>query len=156
VNIRLFGCRKFSYLANEELDRELTAAEQRFIERHQAVCAECEEFRVQGGMALNMLRLASFESEEPEAFDVRDQFDERVIRRARLQNVRAGLKFWTPALIGAAAALVAVLAALQMVASADSLPNVSVPGGAARREAPLPEFPNIDLPQRYGPVDQSQ
>ncbi len=70
-------------------------------------------------MALNMLREIKLEPE------VSPQFDQRVLRRLRVQNSREGFSYWSPALVGAAIAAVTLLGALQLIAHSPSTPEFS-------------------------------
>ena len=138
MNLRLFGCGKFRYLSNEALDRPLRAGEERFMERHRAACSTCHQTDLNQHLALNMLR-ASALSPEPE-----DSFDRRLVRRARLQGVRAQFSYWSPTAIGATIATVLVLSILQVVARPGGVPERDNPAGAAMRtDARLPLIPDL-------------
>jgi hypothetical protein len=140
MNVRLFGCGKFSWLSSESLDRNLTEREMRFMEKHRAACHECAFEEKQGALALNMLRQASLEA------DSTPHFDERVLRLHRIRSVRASLGYWSPAVLGATIAVIAVLAGLQLVANSGRLPVFGGVGAETRRLDPdVPKFPTIDL-----------
>ncbi|MBI5708080.1 MAG: hypothetical protein HZC36_13950 [Armatimonadetes bacterium] len=139
MKFRLFGCGKFQWLSSESEDRELSEHEVSFLERHKRVCRDCAKKEDQRVMALNMLRNAAF------SVDVPTRFNERVLRRHRVESVRAGLTYWSPALVGGAIAFVAMLAALQLIASPSNLPtfrSVGAESHRARLEAPA--IPNLD------------
>jgi hypothetical protein len=140
VKFRLFGCGKFEWLALEAEDRPLSPAERRFVERHRGVCASCELTARQTSMALNMLREAALEPE------VTPSFEDRVLRRHKLGQARASIRYWSPAVLGAAVAMVAVLAALQLVAQTAQLPDFRAPGADARRsDENTRVFPRLNL-----------
>jgi hypothetical protein len=77
-------------------------------------------------------------------------FDERVLRKLKVAQVRSGFQYWSPAMIGAAVASVVLLAALQMIAQPSNLPTIKMPGGSAfRYSSPqLPELTNISKETR--------
>lgn len=144
MSFRLFGCGKFQWLSSESEDRELTDHEIAFIERHKKVCRECARKEDQRVMALNMLRNAAF------SVDVPTRFNEKVLRRHRVESVRAGLAYWSPALVGGAIAFVAMLAAMQLIASPSNLPTFRSAGAEshrARLEAPV--IPTLDRADLY-------
>lgn len=123
------SCRKFARLTSEQADRELSAQECDFLEQHRQECSECSQEERSQNLALNMLRAAAID--EPEVDDFR--FDERVIRRARVQQVRESLGYWMPAAMGALAACVAVFATLHLIARPTNLKNAEIPAGQAHR-----------------------
>jgi hypothetical protein len=86
-----------------------------------------------------MLRMSAIEA------DAAPQFEERVLRRYRVQKVHQSLSFWSPALIGACVAAVLVLAALQIVSNSSRLPALRSPGAEAQRTIDrAPVFPDLD------------
>lgn len=135
----LLSCRRFRRLAHETQDRALTHREQGFLESHRRRCAACRLAETQGALALSMLRMAAIDAQPA------PQFEERVLRRYKVQRVQASLQFWSPALIGAFVAGITVLAALQIVSNSSSLPALQTPGGQAYREVgKSPVFPTVD------------
>lgn len=144
VKVRLFGCGKFGWLSSEAEDRPLTAAELRFIERHKEVCPQCVAKEAASACALNMLREAKIEADVPE-----QSFETRLIRRLRVQSVRLGFHYWTPALFGAAIAAVALASALQLLARTHELPVFRAGHFEAKRiQVADPEFPSIRIAER--------
>jgi len=133
--VKLFGCRKYLRLSYDARDRELKPREERFLSRHSAVCEPCSHVAEEGAFALNLLRACVIEPE------VKHNFDERVIRRLRVQTVGTSLRYWSPAIIGAGVAGLVILAALQMIAQSSKLPSFHVPGGEARLTNTMPAFP---------------
>jgi hypothetical protein len=115
--MRVFGCAKFKRLANEELDRELSSGEVLFMEKHRGVCMDCDEVQSQSSLAMNFLRAGTLE------VDVNPQFEERVIRKLRIQTTRESIRYWSPAVAGAFIAGLAVIAALQMITRSADLPH---------------------------------
>lgn len=139
MKTRLFGCSKFRRLSSDRMDRQLTAGQSRFLDRHRAVCDACAKAEVEAHDAMKMLRLAILEPDHDPGFG------HRVLRRARVQAVRAKFGYWSPALFGAAIAGIAILAALQMIADSSRMPAIRVPGAygpeMTRRD---PVFPRLD------------
>jgi hypothetical protein len=139
VKIRVFGCRKFSRLLSDRADRILSSAEDRFLTRHRYACLDCRKSERASDCALNMLRAAALEPE------VAPMFEDRVIRRLRVQNVRESLNYWSPAFFGAGIAFVALLVALHLAAAPAQLNRADFPGGEARRDSSIPSAPNLEL-----------
>jgi hypothetical protein len=137
VKVR-FGCFRFHRLWDTRDERDLTSGEERFIENHVAACHQCSEFAETASTALNLLREAALEPE------VSLSFDDRVIRKVRVQTVRESLGYWSPALVGGLIACVAVFATLQIAATPVQLREANLPIGEARREikndGPLPSL----------------
>lgn len=131
-------CRRYRQLADEVIDRELTPKEQKFYDAHQIACDDCREYETQGAFALNMLRSMDFEAPDT------SKMTERIVRRVRLQSIRGGLKFWTPALGGMAIGALMMMAVLQLVGKPNVMPNNTNTGGDARRieraDAVFPEL----------------
>jgi hypothetical protein len=141
VNFRLFGCGKYRRLMNEKFDRALSLRERGFMAQHRSVCTECRREETQGAFALNMLRLAAIEDEPMESGLM---FEERVLRRWRVQSTRESVRYWSPAFAGAAIAGLMVLAALQLVSGRPGIPSTSNPSGAVHLQSD-PRLPEIDL-----------
>lgn len=139
--MRVFGCSRFRRLASEELDREVSPREHVFMVKHRAACPACREAESQSSLALNFLRSAALEVE------VHPQFDERVIRKLRVQRTRESIRYWSPAVAGGFIAGLAVIAALQMITRSAELPHVRYPGGEARRIIRTNLGPNLDFNQ---------
>jgi hypothetical protein len=134
----LWFCSRFKRLVNERNDRPLKDREIAFLARHRARCAPCRLAETQGAHALSMLRLSAMDVE------VMPSFEERVMRRYKVQRVHESLRFWSPALIGAAVASVLVLAGLQIVLNSSRMPTLQPPTGEARRLIDhSPTFPEI-------------
>jgi len=131
---RFFGCGKYRWLSYEALDRDLSEPELEFIARHETSCGRCEKHMAKSFAALNMLRGQALEASP------RASFDERVLRRYRVVTLRASLRYWSPAMIGAAVAGLVILAALQMISTTSQLPAFSTPRGEARLATPA--FPD--------------
>ncbi|MFQ3587385.1 MAG: hypothetical protein SNJ74_12725 [Fimbriimonadaceae bacterium] len=133
--IHRLSCRRFDHIVSESLDRPLLEREQIFLDRHRAVCATCAKLESQKRMALNMLRMAALDPGLEPAPPA--SFEERVIRRWRVESIRSGLTYWTPAIVGAAASIVAVLAAIQILAQSPQLPEFRRPEAGAKLERPV-------------------
>lgn len=144
MRARFFGCGKFGWLASEAEDRPLSPRESAFMERHRLVCSPCAQREQASSLALNMLREARFEDADPSA-----TFDVRVIRRVRVQMVRASFQYWSPAVCGAAIAAVALVAGLQLLSRSHQLPVFQTGGSDARRiQVSAPDFPELPLNSR--------
>ena len=100
---------QISALMHERRDRDLTYDEQSYfidaLKENSDLFPQVQE----SARCLNLLQAAALEPE------LDNSFDERVIRLARLEKGRAGLKYWAPALVGCAVACLVLLSALQMV-----------------------------------------
>lgn len=132
------ACRRFGRLLSEREDGELSARDQEFFDRHLSECERCRTEARQSAASLDLLRSAALQVE------VTDSFEERLVRRARNRAAAESLRYWSPALIGAALAGIAMLAALQIVTRGSSLPPVNVPGAETRRyERPDPYTPPL-------------
>jgi len=78
-----------------------------------------------------MLRMAAFDDEVQDSFE--PQFEERILRKLRVQSTRESVRYWSPAFVGAMIAGLAVLATLQLVPNRPSLPSSNRPEGTAYR-----------------------
>jgi len=138
VNGRVFGCGRFHKLTNELNDRELTDREEKFLESHRNVCPDCRRHESHSAFALNMLRAAALEPEPSPLFE------ERIIRKLQVQNVRLSLSYWAPAFAGAAIACFALFAALQMISRPAQLKGVTMPGVESKL-TPSHTLPSLNL-----------
>ena len=109
MNIRLFGCGKFKWLAIEKFDRQLNPKELGFYRKHREVCFTCMRYEQQGTNAMNLLSAASIEPE------ISENFDERVLQILRRPQKRVALTYWSPVFAGAAVAGLAIMATLQLI-----------------------------------------
>jgi len=139
VRVRIFGCKKFARLSSEQSDRQLTTSETRFLNRHRAVCLDCQEVESTTNCALNMLRMATLEAE------VEPMFEDRVLRRLHVQQVRESLNYWSPALVGAGIACAVIFVTLQLASSAGSTARANLPAGQARLEISSRMSPKLEL-----------
>ncbi|MEZ0327779.1 MAG: hypothetical protein ACAH95_17935 [Fimbriimonas sp.] len=132
------ACKRYRKLWNDCDSRELKRSEQRFLEHHRCVCDECRQFEQTASFTLDLLRSATLEPE------VSLTFDERVLRRVRVQTVRESLSYWSPALVGAGIACVAIFATLQIAAMPVQPNRARLPDGEAMRtinsDSPLPSL----------------
>jgi len=131
---RLFGCRKYHKLFHAQRDRELSPKESSFLEHHRSACYKCDEEMAGSNDILDILRMSAMEAE------CSPHFDDRVVRKFKLESAKAKLTYWSPAVFGAAVAGLVILAALQMIAQSGKLPVFRVPGGEARLSSPA--FPS--------------
>lgn len=133
------ACRKFSRLVNEREDRDLSLSERAFFESHLDVCPRCSAIAGTNELVLSVLRDASLDP-EPSA-----QFDERVLRRVQIQFHRDGFRYWSPALIGAGIACIAILSFVHLAASPNQIPSTNHPVGEARRLKSERNQPTLEL-----------
>lgn len=110
----------------EQGDRELSPREANFLALHREVCRPCERREIEGASALDLLRMGALQPE------VRPQYEERVLRKLRVQTARDTWRYWSPALTGAAIAGVAIISAMQMVSRSTTLPVFRPSGQDAR------------------------
>jgi hypothetical protein len=87
-------------------------------------------------LALTVLRSATLEPE------VSPHFDDRVVRKIKLDSAKQSIRYWSPALVGAGIAFVAILAALQIASDPGQARTAHLPGGEAR----------LDRPNEFGPA----
>lgn len=127
---------------NEKFDRDLSLKEREFMARHKSVCTECHREEAQGACALNMLRMAAIGDEE---VDYSPVFEDRVLRKWRVQSTRESVRYWSPAFVGAVLAGLTVLAALQVVSSKNVVPGTTNPAGEAKLQRGADRLPLIDL-----------
>lgn len=135
------ACRRYRDLADEVVDRDLTPREASFYEAHREACDDCREYENLGALALNMLRdFAEVETDDS------SRLTERIVRRARLQNIKGSVRYWTPALGGMAIGALMMMAVLQLVGKSDVLPrNANDHGDARRIEQSNTVFPELRL-----------
>lgn len=136
-------CDRFSYILNLSVDQPLRAEDQSFLDKHSLECKRCQAL-LRTSMGLNMLRTCH--AIEPESSDF--AFEDRVIRRFKLERSRKSLIYWSPAVVGAAIAGIAILAALQMIAAPQQMPVFRGSGEAMKIEKPGPMIPEIELVNR--------
>lgn len=133
------SCSRFRRLSNHSLDKELASDEGAFLVEHASKCAFCSEYHNSNEL---IFELRGFDL----GASVSDTFDRRVIRKLNIQIVQESLRFWSPALIGAAIAGIAFLAIIQSVVQPKQMPAF-VPGVTEARihsSGSLPEFPPIE------------
>lgn len=118
-------CKKFKKLAEEQADRQLTDREQIFLSEHRLLCSDCQQHEAFSSMALNMLREATLEPE------FNPNFEDRILRKLRVQTSRASIGYWSPAVVGAFVAGLAIVAALQLITRSADLPKMRFPNGEA-------------------------
>jgi hypothetical protein len=140
MTLPLFGCHKFQVLSSEASDRALLEREAAFLTAHRQRCVKCRRAEASSCMALNMLRASALEP------DVTSGFDDRLIRRIRVQQVRESLTYWSPAMAGAAIACITIFAALALIARAPQGKHSIPQAGEARRFEPADRvLPNLVL-----------
>ncbi len=140
MNTRIFGCKKFGRLSSEQADRNLTDDEPRFLEKHRAVCAQCMEIEETSSSAMSMLRMATLEPE------IAPMFEDRVIRRLKVQQVKESLNYWSPALVGAGIACIVIFVTLHLASVPAQMKHANLPGGEARRVVKSPSLELDHIP----------
>jgi len=73
--------------------------------------------------------------------DITPMFEDRVIRRLKVQQVKESLNYWSPALVGAGIACIVIFVTLHLAASPAKMKEANMPDGEARRFA----RPNLEL-----------
>jgi hypothetical protein len=138
-----WSCRRFQRLIDDREERGLTGRELSFLDAHRAHCPACRKSESICSVSLNMLRDARIEP-EPDP-----HFIDTVVRKAKLQQTRGTWAYWSPALIGAGVACLAVLAAFQLLTPTSRKPYTGA--GEANRTPVAAPYPTLDLANR--PVD---
>ena len=132
-------CRRFWRLKHQERDRELLPRESAYLVSHRSACSQCAEEEALGGIALDLLVGASLEPNPSVGFD------RRTLRRWRVRRARASAAYWSPAMIGASVAALAVLAALQMLTHSSQLPTLRPKQEQGRNELRAPLILDLQL-----------
>lgn len=123
--MRPLACRRFGKILNQIADRAPTNREDAFLVRHRAACETCQREERAASFSLDLLRNAAFQPE------VEDSFDRRVLRRAHVQRVQDGFRYWSPAFMGGLVAAGLLLAAVQILTKPIA-PGATVPVQASR------------------------
>ncbi len=128
---------RFLKLMHERRDRELREDEQSFfsdfLDKEPEKLASAED----GAKCLNLLQNCTIEPELDSAFD------ERVLRRARLERSRGGLRYWAPAVMAGGIACLVLLTALQMVLKTS--PPLTNPYQAVESRLVRESTPSLEL-----------
>ena len=139
MKCRLFGCKKFRRLSSEQADRTLSRSEDRFLLKHRSVCSECTRAKVSSTYALNMLRMAALEPE------IAPMFEDRVIRKLKVQQVRESLNYWSPALVGAGIACGVIFVTLHLATSPGQTRRAELPAAQSRQDVQTRIVPKLEL-----------
>ncbi|MEQ1933141.1 MAG: hypothetical protein ABL962_04590 [Fimbriimonadaceae bacterium] len=136
-------CNRFRFLIEEQRDRTLTFSEIALLNSHREVCAACCQIEQAGAMALNMLSPYRVDDVQPA------KHERRILRAARAQYLRSGLKFWSPALAGVALGVLVMAAAFQLVGRPNPLQRSQNQGADAMRVMPAERsFPELNTVKR--------
>jgi hypothetical protein len=84
-----------------------------------------------------MLRLATLEPE------VAPMFEDRVIRKLKVQQVKEGLSYWSPALVGAGIACIVIFVTLHLASSPVQINRANIKSSQSRRTT----YPKLELKQ---------
>jgi anti-sigma factor RsiW len=134
------GCGRYRKLHYAARDRSLSDRELEFLERHETACPECAKSMRHATDALDFLRMSALEPETT------TNFNDRILRRHKVESVRASVRYWSPAMLGAVAAGLTLLAAMQMIAQSSHLPIFKVPASEARLTSPaIPSLDRLNL-----------
>lgn len=111
-------------------DGELRGLRARFVDKHREACAECAEHE-QSHLSLGMLLRGSALTAQPS-----EDFDRQLMLRWKDElRARRTLVYWSPTIIGASVAAIALLALLQLLTGASKVNPVDITGHEARRGA---------------------
>jgi hypothetical protein len=138
-----FSCNRFSRLLFDRGDRALSGSEELFFNSHLAKCEACwQKARTEEAALLDLRML----TEDPEPSE---GFDDRILKAFRDGPKPLSLGYWSPALMGAAIAGIALLATLTVVSRTADSPVRHTPGGDAMRldqRFSAPEgYPDLNL-----------
>lgn len=118
-------CQFYSWLEGQSHRPVLGRIASLASDRHTSRCTLCSQSRVELSLALDMLRGSALEVEPS------PQFDERLIRRLKVDKVRHSLTYWSPAFVGAAVAALVILTAIQIVSGPAEMPSIKFGDGRA-------------------------
>ncbi len=135
-----FSCQRFSRLLSESRDRELTHGEEGFLSSHALRCTPCAKLESQTFDCLAELRGATLDLQPSEGFG------DGVVAAFREGRKSLGFGYWSPAVMGAAIAGIAVLCALTIVTKTVESPVRRSNIGAATRFGHVANpFPALNL-----------
>ena len=132
-------CERFSKLCLEARDRELSVREQAFVSDHRDRCEACRAHENESKLVLTLLVNSAFELE------IDDSFDARVLRLAKVSAAKDSLRYWAPAIVGAAIACMALTASLQLVSRTSDSAAQPAKGSEARLTSPHRSRQPLDL-----------
>jgi hypothetical protein len=114
----------------------LSPRESQFLDEHRLRCRPCEKSEQVQGLSLQLLK------ESEVFFEPSSGFDERLLRKVRIQTHRDSIRYWSPAVTAALIAGVVVFAALQLLSTVGRVPTSTHPAGEARQlsESRIPEL----------------
>lgn len=126
--MKSFRCRRYSALYEAADLRKLTDHESRFMDEHVSACSNCATETQEFQLALNMLRVTKLDAAPSGGFD------ERLLRRLRVQEVKGSVRYWSPMFLSAALAGLVLIAALHMLTDRSTLSPIRF-GGNQNPEA---------------------
>ncbi len=77
-----------------------------------------------------------------------ERFDRRLLRNIRVTSAKASFQYWSPAIVGASVASMALLALLQMLANSSSMKPIRILNGDAAQKV---DSITVDLPEGPAP-----
>ncbi|MGE0000896.1 MAG: hypothetical protein AB7F50_06900 [Fimbriimonadaceae bacterium] len=129
-------CRKCHRLRKKRAMSSLSLFEEQWLENHWQECADCATLEAAEVQAMRALRGSSQAEVE-----IASDFDEKLVRRLRLDRGSRTLAYWSPVFVGAALAGIAALALIQVV-SFRPQPRPAVLEGREARRVDLPVIPD--------------
>ncbi len=125
--MRRLACSKFQRLSLQARDRSLTESESCFVGAHRKSCVACLATERETVCALDLLTSTRYE------VVVDDAFNARVLRMVKVTSGKDSWAYWSPAVVGAAIACVALIASLQLISKTSDSHRVDVSVSEAHR-----------------------
>lgn len=129
-------CRKCHRLRKKRAMSSLSQFEEQWMRNHWQECVDCAAAEAAEMQAMCALR-ASSQAE----VEVASDFDEKLVRRLRLDRGSRTLAYWSPVVVGAVLAGIAGLALIQVVSFRPE-PRPAVLEGREARRVDLPVIPD--------------
>lgn len=122
------SCRMFRRWMPIAHDGELRGYKAKFVAQHRQCCEDCAELE-QVHLSMSLLLRGSIVAASPS-----EAFDQKLISRWQEElRARRTLVYWSPTLIGASVAAIALLALLQLLTGTSKVNPVDLTGHEARR-----------------------
>ncbi|MCC6403733.1 MAG: hypothetical protein IT207_06950 [Fimbriimonadaceae bacterium] len=128
-------CHKCRRLRQKRAISSLSAFEEAWLQEHWLACPECAADEAADLQVRAVLRASASN------IDASHDFDEKLLRRVRLDRGARTLAYWSPAFVGAALAGIAALALIQVLAFRPD-PKPAVLEGREARRVELPVIPD--------------
>lgn len=137
--MKRLACCKYRRLSEIADMRLLSASEELFLSSHARTCGTCAGENEQFQLAMNMLRGAELEVTPSR------NFNDRLIRRIKVQQVKGSVRYWSPMFVGAALAGLVLIASLHMITASSQLPSIRFGNGnnpETKRETRSSAYPD--------------